>query len=127
MKDQLTAVENEGEQAQAEAEDDIVGGMLSKKSLFGFGRKCVSTGIDRTREQHLLQNADSNVGLQRLVEEQAEQIDSQRVIIADQAATILEMQCQQAATDKAVSEMKGELNEIYRVLDLRQNGSGMYV
>lgn len=125
MKDKLTAVDNEGEQAQTE--DDIVGGMLSKKSLFVFGRKCASAGIDRTREQHLLQNADSNVGLQRLVEEQAEQIDSQRVIIADQAATILEMQCQQAATDKAVSEMKGELNEIYRVLDLRQNGSGMYV
>lgn len=126
MKEKLTAVDNEGEQVHTE--DEIVGGMLSKKSIVVLGRKSASSGIDRTGQQHLLQNADSNVGLQRLVEEQAEQIDSQRVIIADQAATILEMKCQQAATDKAVSEMKGELNEIYRVLDLRQNGgSGMYV
>lgn len=126
MKEKLSTVDTEGEQVQTE--DDIVGGMISKKSMVVLGRKCASSGIDRTGEQHLLQNADSNVVLQRLVEEQAEQLDSQRVIIADQAATILEMQCQQAATDKAVSEMKGSLNEIYRVLDLRQNGgSGMYV
>ena len=55
-------------------------------------------------------------------------MDSQRVIIADQATTILEMQSELAATNKVVSEMKGELNKIYRIIASGQHGgSGMYV
>ena len=123
MKEKLASVNDEGEPAQTQAE--IAGGMLSKKSIVVLARQGAENDPGHDLNSH---NATPNDGFQRLVEEQAQQLDSQWVITADQATTILEMQSELAATNKVISEMKGELNEIYRIIALGQHGgSGMYV
>lgn len=125
MKEKLNAVE--GEEEPVQTQDEIAAGMLSKKSMVVLGRKRAATENDPTHDQNS-HNTTSNEALQATVEVQDQKIEAQRVIIADQATTILELQSQQVQTNKVLDDMRGELTQIYRILALRQNGgTGTYM
>ena len=72
MKEKLANVNDEGEPAQTQAE--IAGGMLSKKSIVVLARQGAKNDPGHDQNSH---NATPNDGFQRLVEEQAQQLDSQ--------------------------------------------------
>lgn len=140
MKATLAAAENGDGPVQTE--DQIVGEMVSKKStvvLHGNNRAFTDSGsIHDQASQNTTFREEFNIVIEeqrtKLVEyenemkAQDEKIESQRRVVEEQESTILELQSQQAATTKVITDMRGEMNRIFRLLALRRNaGTGILV
>lgn len=136
MKATLAAAENGDGPVQTE--EQIVGALVSKKSTVVLHENTENGSVHERDNQNVTFNDELNGIIEELraklidyenkMKAQDERIESQRIIIEEQESIVLELQSQQAATNKALTDIKGELNQIYRVVALRHHvGTGIHV
>lgn len=140
MKQQFEDAQNR--EAPQQTEGDIVAGSVSKKSIVILRTKCqrAAQGSSNEDDSHSSINTDGIKAIvdqhfaviqeqaakieeyENMMKAQEDKIDAQKVIMEAQEGTVLDLQAQLATTNNAITDMKSELNQIYRILALKQNG-----